>query len=172
LRERRVMTFKYRKWGQREVMSRRGHPYHLACIDNHWYLFAHDTSRSEVRTFALPRVGKPRLTGERFTKPKNFSPKKYLEDSLGVMKGKEDFEVVIQFDSWGTDLVRSRKWHESQEFTEMPGGGSQLRMRLSGLEEIERSVLSWGTHATVVKPKALAERVRKTAEEVAQKYQG
>jgi len=80
--------------------------------------------------------------------------------------------VVIQFDSWGSDLVRGRKWHESQEFTELPGGGSELRMRLSGLEEIERAVLSWGTHATVVKPKALAERVRKTAEEVAKKYQG
>ena len=116
------------------------------------------------------KVSKPRLTGERFARPKKFSPKKYLEDSLGVMKGKEDFEVVIQFDSWGSDLVRGRKWHESQEFTELPGGGSQLRMRLSGLEEIERSVLSWGTHATVVKPKALAERVRKTAEEVVKRY--
>jgi predicted DNA-binding transcriptional regulator YafY len=88
------------------------------------------------------------------------------------MKGEEDFEVVIQFDSCGTDLVRSRRWHESQEFTEMRGGGSQLRMRLSGLEEIERSVLSWGTHATVVRPKALAERVKRTAEEVAKRYQG
>jgi len=93
-----------------------------------------------------------------------------LEDSLGVMKGKEDFEVVIQVDSWGSDLVRGRKWHESQEFTELPGGGSQLRMRLSGLEEIERSVLSWGTHATVVKPKALAERVRRTAEQLVKRY--
>jgi predicted DNA-binding transcriptional regulator YafY len=45
-------------------------------------------------------------------------------------------------------------------------------MRLSGLEEIERSVLSWGTHATVVKPKALAERVRRTAEELVKRYQG
>ena len=170
LRERRVVTFNYRKLGQREMLTRRVHPYHLACIDNHRYLFAHDVARKAVRTFALPRVGKPRLTGERFRKPKNFSPKKYLKDSLGVMKGEEDFEVVIQFDSWGTDLVRSRQWHESQEFTELPGGGSQLRMRLSGLEEIERSVLSWGTHATVVKPKALAERVRRTAEELVKRY--
>ena len=60
------------------------------------------------------------------------------------MKGEEDYEVVIEFDSYGTDLVRGRKWHESQEFTELPGGGSRLRMRLSGLEEMERSVLNWG----------------------------
>ena len=71
------------------------------------------------------------------------------------MKGEEDYEVVIEFDSYGTDLVGGRKWHASQEFTELPGGGSQLRMRLSGLEEIERSVLNWGRHATMIKPKAL-----------------
>ena len=135
-------------------------------------MFAHDPSWKDVRTFALPRVSKPRLTGERFTKPEKFSPKKYLEDSLGVMKGKGDFEVVIQFDSWGSDLVQGRKWHESQEFRELSDGGSELRMRLSGLEEIERSVLSWGTHATVVKPKALADRVRKTAEELVRRYAG
>ena len=59
------------------------------------------------------------------------------------MKGEDDYEVVIEFDTYGTDLVRSRKWHPSQEFTELPVGGSQLRMRLSSVEEIEKSVLSW-----------------------------
>jgi len=44
-------------------------------------------------------------------------------------------------------------------------------MRLSALEEIERSVLNWGRHATVVKPKALADRARKTAEELVKRYE-
>jgi predicted DNA-binding transcriptional regulator YafY len=34
-----------------------------------------------------------------------------------------------------------------------------MRMRLSGLEEVERWVLSWGTHATVIQPQLLVERV-------------
>jgi len=99
------------------------HPYHLACIDNHWYLFAHDLDRKAVRTFALSRVSEPRLTGEHFARPQNFNPNKYLSDSLGVMKGEEDYEVVIEFDSYGTDLVLGRKWHASQEFTEMRAAG-------------------------------------------------
>jgi proteasome accessory factor B len=49
LRERRVVAFNYRKCGEREVMARRVRPYHLACIDNRWYLFAHDLDR---RTYA------------------------------------------------------------------------------------------------------------------------
>ena len=76
----------------------------LACIDNHWYMLAHGVARKAVRTFALSRVSEPRLTGERFTKPESFNPNKYLRDSLGVMKGEEDHEVVIEFDSYGTDL--------------------------------------------------------------------
>ena len=170
LRERRVAKFNYRNWGQRELKRRRVEPYHLACIDNHWYLFAHDRERKDVRTFALSRVSEAHVTGERFSRPATFNAKKYLKDSLGVLKGEEDYEVVIEFDAYGTDLVRNRKWHASQEFTELAGGGSQLRMRLSSLEEILASVLSWGTHATVVRPRALAERVRRTAEKLVERY--
>jgi len=170
LRERRMVTFKYRNWGQREVRTRQVRPYHLACIDNHWYMFGYDLGRRDIRTFAFSRLSEPRLTAERFPKPKNFNANKYLKGSLGVMKGDGDYEVVIEFDTYGTDLIRQRKLHSSQEMTELPGGGSRLRMRLSGLAEIERSVLSWGTHATVIRPKALAERVGKTAEELVVRY--
>jgi predicted DNA-binding transcriptional regulator YafY len=31
-------------------------------------------------------------------------------------------------------------------------------------------VLDWGTHATVVRPRALRERIRATAEELAKRY--
>lgn len=42
-------------------------------------------------------------------------------------------------------------------------------MRLSGLEEVERWVLSWGTKATVISPPALAERIRNIARELCQR---
>jgi proteasome accessory factor B len=89
---------------------------------------------------------------------------------LSVFKGPDDYEVVVDFDAWGTDLVRGRRWHASQEFTELPDGCSRLRLRLKNLEEVERWVLSWGTHATVVRPLALAERVRKAADELRLRY--
>ena len=49
---------------------------------------------------------------------------------------------------------------------ELPGGGSHLRMRLSGLEEIERWVLSWGDQAEVLEPAKLRQRLR----EIGQKF--
>ena len=53
----------------------------------------------------------------------------------------------------------------------MPGGGSHMTMHLSGLEEVERWVLSWGTHATVIKPDALAKRIGKAVQELASRYE-
>jgi predicted DNA-binding transcriptional regulator YafY len=44
------------------------------------------------------------------------------------------------------------------------------RLRLNSLEEAKRWVLSWGTHATVVRPKRLATRNRKVSEELVERY--
>jgi predicted DNA-binding transcriptional regulator YafY len=133
-------------------------------------LFAYDLARQAIRTFALARLSEPLLTRARFARPRRFDPDKYLRGSFGVLKGTDDYEVVIEFDAWATDLVRGRRWHFSQTLVELSGAGSQLRMRLSSLEEIERWVLNWGTHATVVRPRALAKRVQNTAAELFRKY--
>ena len=67
-------------------------------------------------------------------------------------------------------MVRGRQWHASQQVTDLPDGRSRMTMRLTGLEEVERWVLSWGTHATVIGPPALADRVRSIAAALAQRY--
>jgi proteasome accessory factor B len=170
LRERCVLKFDYRNLGTRGMQVRQVQPYHLACIENHWYLFAHDVDRQAIRTFALTRLSEPVLLAERFIRPENFNPDEYLRNSFTVMKGQDDYEVVILFDSWATDLIRGRMWHSSQRLTELPGGGSQLQLRLSGLEEIEGWVLNWGIHATVLRPRILAERVFQTVGHLLERY--
>jgi predicted DNA-binding transcriptional regulator YafY len=168
--ERRVLLFQYRKPGTKKPESRHVRPYHLTCTDNRWYLLAHDTDRGEIRTFVLSRLSVPRVTDERFEKPPDFDPEKYLRGSFTVMKGNGDHEVVIEFDPWAADVVRGRQWHSSQQVTDLPDGRSRMTMRLTGLEEVERWVLSWGTHATVISPPALAARVRSIATALVERY--
>jgi len=145
-------------------------PYHVMEYEGRLYLLAHDPARGAVRTFVLGRMSQPALTGGRFSRPKDFDPKKEFSTSLGVMKGKGDYQVVIEMDAWLTDILRGRRLHPSQVVEEMPGGGSHLRMRLSGLEEIEQHVLSWGPHAHVVGPQELRERVGKVVTELVKRY--
>jgi proteasome accessory factor B len=146
------------------------HPYHLACINNLWYLFAWDPSKHDLRTFALHRLTRPQLTTQKFTKPKNFDPDALLRGSLNVFKGREDHDILIQFDPWAADEIRDRRWHSSQQITNLPDGGCQLRLHLSSLEEIEGWILSFGNHAKVVQPSVLSERIAKVAKSVASKY--
>ena len=146
------------------------HPYHLACIQNHWYLFAFDVNRKAMRTFVLSRLSGLELAKEKFKPDQKFDPDEYLKGSFTVFKGKEDYEVVIEFDIWATDLIRGRKWHASQNFTELPDGMSRLTMRLNNIEEMEQWVLSWGLHATVVRPAELAQRLRQTIAGLAKRY--
>ena len=161
--ERRVLQFQYRNLGAEAFQTRVVHPYHLACVDNHWYLFAHDVKRDAMRTFALPRLQAPAMTGETFTIRRDFNLNDYLRGSLSVFKGNQDLEIVLDFDAWAADLIRGRKWHASQTVTELPARRLRLQMRLNAIEEAERWILSWGDHATVVSPRSLAHRVRSIA---------
>ncbi|HRT57418.1 MAG TPA: transcriptional regulator [Candidatus Paceibacterota bacterium] len=170
LRERRALKFLYRNHGAARSQQRLVHPYHLACIENQWYLFAFDVRRQGMRTFALARLRAPELLPQRFTISSKFDPNQYLEGSLSVFKGSDDYEVVIEFDAWAADMVRGRRWHPRQELTELPGGVLRLRLRLNSLEEAEAWVLGFGAHATVVRPQALAERLRRTARALIAKY--
>lgn len=167
-----AVRFRYRKLGARREVPRHVHPYHLACIDNHWYLIAFDLDRRDLRTFALTRLSRPRTTGKRFPRPPDFNADEYLKGSLTVHRGQRDYEVVVEFNPWATDLIRGRKWHESQQLHELPNGGSRLSMRLNSITEMERWVLSWGAHATVIRPRALALRIARAGRELTLRYAG
>jgi proteasome accessory factor B len=170
LKEHRTLEFRYRNLGAARAQARRVNPYHLACVDNHWYLFAFDLNRQAMRTFSLTRLTGPELTVERFEVSEDFDPDEYLKGAFTVFKGPDDFEVVLEFDRWGADLVRGRRWHASQEITELSGGSMRMRLRLNNIQEVERWVLSYGTHATVVRPLMLAERIEQTTAELQQRY--
>ena len=89
---------------------------------------------------------------------------------FGGVSGDGDYEVVIEFDAWATDLLQGRQWHSSQKVTPVPGGGSHMQLRLSALEEVERWILSWGAHASVIGPAELRTRVGRTGAALAQRY--
>ena len=170
LTQRRTLTFAYRNHGATTARRRQVHPYHVACIQNQWYLIGFDVERQALRTFALTRLERPVMTAKRFTVAKTFDAQEYLAGSFSVYKGGDDYEVVVEFDAWAADEVRGRRWHASQELTELPKGMLRLRMRLNNIEEVEKWILSQGTHATVVRPQALRERLAAAGRELVRRY--
>ena len=161
------ISFQYLKLRSTQHEFRQARPYHLGCVENQWYVFAHDLDRGQMRTFALPRMRAVKMTRKRFERPADFSIGKHLAESFGVFASagveKKPQRIVVRFNSFAARLVAERTWHPSQRIRALPGNGIELSMQLSGLEEIERWVLSWGGHARVMEPKALRGRVRNAA---------
>jgi len=166
---RRQLELTYKKTGSRSAEQRLVDPYHLANINGEWYLFAFDQTRKDIRTFVPARVQSVKQTGKTFARPDKFSLEKRLRGSFGVHSGEGEFEVALRFNARVADLIREKKWHESQQQRELKGGELELRLKLSSLIEIERWVLSWGGDVVVLKPRELAEAVRRAARAILQR---
>ncbi len=163
---RRQLQLTYRKPGRRETELRLVDPYHLANINGEWFLFAWCHLRRDIRTFVPARIQAIDITGQTFARPQKFSLEKRLRDSFGVQSGQGSFDVVIRFNELVSDYIREKKWHDSQQLKELTDGGLELRMKLSSLAEVERWVLGWAGNAKVIQPPELAEKVRKSAQDI------
>jgi proteasome accessory factor B len=168
--ERRAVRFMYRNRGQLRAQKRHVHAYHIGYVDNHWSLFGYDVDRKAMRTFVLARLAKPELMKRRFMVSQKFDLNKYLAGSLGLYRGEDDYEVVVELDAWAADDVRGRRLHSSQELTELSNGMLRVRLRLSSLEEVDRWVLSMGTHATVIRPDKLRQRLLEATQALSRRY--
>jgi proteasome accessory factor B len=165
------LTFDYKKLGSSRHEARRIQPYHLGCVENQWYAFGHDLARRQLRTFALPRMRRARDTGVRFRRAADFSIAQHLGDSFGVFRGPGGrHRIRLRFDAFAARLVGERQWHSSQKMKRYPDGGLELTLTLGSMEEIERWILSWGEHATVLAPPALVTRLREIATALASRY--
>jgi proteasome accessory factor B len=164
------LTFEYKKLKSAKFEPRHVQPYHLSCIENQWYLFAHDLGRKQLRTFALPRIRKAKANGIRFNRPADFSITKHLSGSFGVFSGREQHRVRIHFDAFAARLVSERQWHPSQKIKPLADGEIEIALQLGSFEEIERWILSWGAHARVLEPQDLVKRLRNTADALRKTY--
>ncbi len=163
---RKQLQLTYRKPGRRETELRLVDPYHLANINGEWFLFAWCHLRKDIRTFVPARIQAIEITGRTFDRPQKFSLEKRLRDSFGVQSGQGRFDVVIRFNELVSDYIREKKWHDSQQLKELKDGGLELRMKLSSLAEVERWVLGWAGNAKVIQPPELAEKVKKSAQDI------
>jgi proteasome accessory factor B len=169
MQNRRALRFSYKR-PKEKPRVRHVHPYHLTNRDNRWYLVAFDVEQGIYKSYVLGRIEGAMAPGEKFVRRKDFDPNKHFRGSFTTLRGDGDYAIVLHFDAWATEIMAGKQWHESQKITPLPGGGSRMQLRLSALEEIERWILSWGTHVAVMQPNELARRVGMVGKELMTRY--
>lgn len=165
------VEFAYHKLAGEKPERRTVRPYHLGCIENQWYLFAHDGARRALRTFALPRVASVTRTGAKFRRPKDFSLAKMLEGSFAVFEGGHAKAVKVRFRGVAARLVGERSWHPSQSIKAVKGG-VLLEMRVGLSPDLRQWILGWGEEAEVLAPTELRRDVARAVRMAAEVYEG
>jgi predicted DNA-binding transcriptional regulator YafY len=141
---------------------RRVEPLHHACIDFGWYLFAWDPKHEDVRTFALRRMRKIRMTGVT-CKPRRFDVNKQLEHSFGAFHSKnpEDIRLLL----WGraASVIPEFLWHRSQKFEPVPRQPDKryMTMKVSVNPRLIGWICEWLGGIAVLEPVTLREEVQK-----------
>jgi predicted DNA-binding transcriptional regulator YafY len=165
-----VVEFDYLGLRADKPERRRVDPYHLACIDNQWYLIAGDQVRGARRTFALTRIRKVKNLGRPSRRPANFSVAGMLGNSFSAFESSSAEFVRIRFDAMAARLVAERRWHKTQKCSLLHDGGVELSMRVGIAPDLEKWILSWGDHAEVVAPESLRERIAACLLRAGEKY--
>lgn len=159
LSRRRVALVRYRSMASGQTTNRRMHPCHVFNHRGDWYVAAWDETRKQVRDFAVHRILHVALTTDSYEIPASFDYRRYMADSFSIEKGTKPAEVAIRFNSRQARWIRERRWHPTARVQEEIGGGCLLRLRVSGLGEVKRWVMQFGSEAEVVRPVRLRREI-------------
>ncbi len=135
-------------------------PYQLHNIRGDWLVTAYDRLREKFRQFAIGRFERWEvLSGERFERQGDFDLSAYLSTGFLSERGDTAQSVAIWFDAHQARYIRERRWHASQQIEEHDDGALTLRFATGALGEVQRWVMSYGSHARVLAPEALVDAV-------------
>ena len=137
-------------------------PHFLFMRNGSWYLYASKAGKPEKRTLKFARISNAKLTGEKFTHIR-MDPKDYFKYSFGVVpcQSKTRNPVVLEFTRESAQRVSETLWHPEQKVKDLPGGGVRLELPFDEPTYLELKpwILSWGSSAKIIGPKALKDKV-------------
>lgn len=170
IEERRIVDITYQSLRATEPVSYDVYPYGLTYHRGSLYLVGHAPAHNAVRHWKVNRMEQVELSELRFNRPEDFDLAEHFAKSFGVFQGEGDVHVVVRFSPTVARYVEESRWHTSQKLTKNEDGGLLAEFDLGGTEEIMRWVLSFGKHAVVLEPQALAGRIHDEAAAIAQSY--
>ena len=162
---------RYRSQDERSADSdtppwREADPYALIRSRGAWYLTAYCHMRNDRRNFRLERIESLTPLIQTFTRP----------DALQLRVRRPDVTQApiaarVQFDAQVARWVRESPSFFTTAQEETADGGLLVTLRLRQLDEIAQWLLGWGSHARVLDPPALRQRITEEAIAMLRLYQ-
>ena len=124
------------------------------------YVIAYCRLRQALRDFRIDRIQQLKILDTTFKRDPDFDPHKYLANRFQYESGDRIYNIEIWFDNVTAPFIRERRWHKSQEISELDDGSLVLKLKVSGLNDIKRWVLGYGKGAIVKNPPELVQMMR------------
>lgn len=170
----RILEGTYYSVNSKSENIRRLGPHYLYYANGGLYLVAEDLTRSasasgntippvpgndgKVKVFAVPRFRSAQMLPDPY-EGKIVTPEEFFSGTLNVYNGSKPEKIVVEFDSDVAPHIRERRWHLSQQLTNLDRGRVRVTLELGLTPELTAWILGFGPSARVVSPATLAERV-------------
>ena len=175
VKARRSVAFRYQslthlKVGGGRPRWRRVDPYQIFQRDGAWYLVGQCHEHGEPRVFRLDRMNGVKLLDESFRRPADFDLERFLESAWSLAPGREDFEIVLHFDSGLGPLLLNARHHPGEKVRKLQEGTVEYRVKLSSVDEIARWIVTFGGRARVIDPPELRAKVCELAAGILERH--
>lgn len=162
----RVRFHYYARQGSEPGASwREADPYALTRIGDVWYLHAYCHLRKDRRNFRLDRIEDLTTLDQTFTRPTSLSSyARRPELGAGV-------EARIRFDAQTARWAREAPSFFTVAQEETADGALLVTLRIRQEEDVVQWVLGWGSHARVLEPLSLRQRIADEAAALLRIYQ-
>lgn len=166
----RRVRMRYYTASRGDETERTVHPYHLANIRGDWYLIAFDEFRQEIRNFSIGRIKEWEILNDKFRRNENFKINDYMGAAFNAERRNEPVDVLIRFDAQSSRYIREKQWHPSQKIEDLEDGGTLFRIQTTGLGELKRWVLQYGSSAEILEPTSLRQEFAQEAQKLLKLY--
>ena len=148
-------------------------PYHILMHKGSIYIIGFSHKAKAIRHWKLDRVEDAVALRTEFKKPADFDISKYMEGSFGVIHFPTEKlqKVKIRFDESVARYVSEHVWSNSQKITSQPDGSVVLDMQLNNTVEVKNWIMSFGSHAEVLKPAFLRDEIVADLQAALKKYE-
>lgn len=175
-----ALKIEYKPFRHPKPMTFTVSPYILKEFRNRWFLFGRKKQlpgipENELLTnLALDRIVSIEESNEPYELDPSFKPEEYFRDIIGVtrMNGANKETVRFVTDAREAAYIRTKPLHFSQREVDADEDGNvTFEIDVIINFELQRDIMGYGEHLTVLSPQHLADEIRSRAEKIAKNYE-
>ena len=146
--------------GRRETLTMQ--PYFMKVYNRRWYVLGYIKEKESIRHLALERILDLQTTSKKFEFPKDFNPRKYYDNVVGIYVNDELPVVNLKIRVYGVQMeyIRMLPLHKSQsEGKSRYGEFAEFTYRVCLTPELKSKILEMGPNVEVLEPKDYREEI-------------